>query len=60
MHEALVFPVRFVALYPLLPIVLLALFMSPGLVVGGWLARHRDLRAVHIVPIAALTGAVIG
>jgi hypothetical protein len=60
MHEALVFPVRFVALYPLLLIVLLALFMSPGLVVGGWLARHRDLRAVYIVPIAALTGAVIG
>ncbi len=53
-------PARFVVLYPFLLIASCALMMGPGLIVGGWLARHRELRALYIVPVAALTAAVIG
>jgi hypothetical protein len=60
MHEALTFPATDVVLYPLLLVALFALFIAPGLAVGGWLASNRDLRAVYVVPVAALTGAVIG
>ncbi len=60
MDAPLTFPARGVVLYPLLLVALFALFMSPGLLAGGWLANRRGLRPVYIVPVAALTGAIIG
>jgi hypothetical protein len=59
-HEALDLPVRYVILFPVLLAVLIALFLSPGLLASTWLVRNRGMRILYTVPLAALTGGLVG
>jgi hypothetical protein len=45
---------------PLLLITQVLIFLAPGIAVGLWLHTKKNVRALYVIPIAALVGGLIG
>ena len=45
---------------PVLLLVLVGLFLAPGFLAGRYLTQRHGLHALYVLPVAALTGCLLG